>query len=221
MNLRQIQEQVVRDVQSSALVQAIASGSVRSEQYAAYLTDVYHYASHSAQVISLAGSRLVLSHPALANYLFGHAQEELGHELWAASDLRELGYSDSEIAASSPSEACTRMLGLEYLYAAHLNPVGLFGWMFVLESLGGKVGGSIAHALDVALNLEGKALYFLRGHGEADAHHCEDLARMIGEHVSNAVDQRDFLTMTSLSRRAYLEILEGVAGASRDVKAAA
>ena len=211
MDLRQIQEQVVREVQGSELVGAIAHGSIRREQYTAYLTDVYHYACHSAQVIGLAGSRMVRSHPQLADYLFSHAREELGHEHWATSDLRDLGRTDEDIARSTASEACTKMLGLEYLYAAHLNPVGLFGWMFVLESLDGRVGGSIANALDAALKLEGKALYFLRSHGEADAHHSEDLARVIEAHIISAEDQDDFQTMVSLSRKAYLEILDDVA----------
>jgi pyrroloquinoline quinone (PQQ) biosynthesis protein C len=176
------------------------------------MTDVYSYARHSSQVIGLAGSRLVLSHPELAAYLFRHAGEELGHEQWAASDLRDLGVSDAELSRLEPSSPCLRMIALEYFCATHANPVGLFGWMFVLESLGGKVGGSIATAIDGALQLEGKATRFLRGHAEADAHHSEDLLAVIAAHVRPDDDERAFLRMAAQSLDLYTAILDAAAG---------
>lgn len=172
------------------------------------MADVYCYALHSAQVIAIAGSRLVLSHPSLAQYLFRHAEEELGHDKWAASDLQDLGLSPSDIRNIVPSSPCMRMIALEYYYAAHANPVGLFGWMFVLESLGGKLGGSIATAIDQALKLGGKGTYFLHGHGEADAHHSEDLYTVISVNVESAEDQAAFLYMARESEDLYCGILD-------------
>jgi len=172
------------------------------------MSDVYCYAQHSSQVIAIAGSRLALSHPNMAEYLFRHASEELGHDEWAKSDLLDLGLTKEEVNAISPSSACLNMIGLEYFYAAHANPVGLFGWMFVLESLGSSVGGSMADALDKALRLEGKGLYFLRGHAEADAHHSEDLYRIISAGVLVEDDRLPFDRMYSESLDIYCRILD-------------
>ena len=97
---------------------------------------------------------------------------------------------------------------LEYLYAHHWNPIGLFGWMFVLESLGGRVAGGLAAKLDEVLKLNGRAQYFLKGHGEADAHHSEDLYRVIAENVRNSDDLNAFQTMADEASALYCEMLE-------------
>lgn len=208
MDLRSLQDEVTYHLMSKAIIQHLMRGQLSLQQYRKYMSDVYCYAQHSAQVISLAGSRLVLTHPLLAQYLFHHAGEELGHDEWAASDLRDLGWSETDIEKAIPSSPCARMIGLEYYYAAHANPVGLFGWMFVLESLGGRVGGSIAKAIDQALKLDGKGIYFLRGHGDADAHHSDDLYRIISENITTQRDKDAFLFMVRESEALYCEILD-------------
>lgn len=208
MDLRVLQETVTNRLMSTEIVRRVMRGDLTLDQYKSYMADVYCYALHSSQVIALAGSRLVLSHPPLAQYLFRHAEEELGHDKWAASDLRDLGLGPSDIGSIVPSSPCARMIGLEYYYAAHANPVGLFGWMFVLESLGGKIGGGIATAVDQALQLGGKGTYFLRGHGEADAHHSEDLYDVISANVESAADRADFLYMARESEDLYCAILD-------------
>jgi pyrroloquinoline quinone (PQQ) biosynthesis protein C len=203
-----MQQEVETRLLSTQLIQLLMRGQANRDHYRAYLIDVLAYSRHSSTVIGHAGSRLVLNHPALAQYLFHHATEELGHDEWVISDLRDLGMSDVEITASQPSSACLRMIGLEYLYAMHDNAVGLFGWMFTLESLGGTVGGQIADSIDRSLDLGGKALYFLRGHADADSRHSEDLFRHITEHVTTTADRSSFERMAQESSDLYCGILD-------------
>ena len=208
MNLREMQENAVQTVLKTSLCRAVMDGKLERCEYVKYLSDVYCYALHSAQVIGMAGVRLTLSHPPLAEYLFTHAAEELGHDKWAGSDLLDLGLKPDSLRQMQPSSACLRMIALEYLYATQWNAVGLFGWMFVLESLGGSVGGSLAACVDRTLSLDGKAMYFLKGHAQADAHHSEDLYRVIDGNVSTQDDRSAFLTMYEESLRLYCEILD-------------
>lgn len=208
MELRAFQEKIADHLLSTEIVRQLMGGKLSIDQYKAYIADVYCYALHSSQVIALAGARMVLSHPPMAQYLLHHAVEELGHDKWAESDLKDLGLSQEDIRGIVPSSPCARMIGLEYYYAAHANPVGLFGWMFVLESLGGKVGGKIAQAIDQVLKLDGKGIYFLRGHGEADTHHSEDLYRIISENLKSQEDQDAFLFMARESEELYCAILD-------------
>lgn len=208
MNLHHIENETVSAVSSTRLVRAIRNGEIQREQYLAYLSDVYLYARCSSQVIGIAGTRLALSHPELASYLYAHAAEELGHDRWAAQDLKELGLSEGQIFYLQPSAPCRYMVALEYYYAVHENPVGLFGWMFTLESLGGKLGGNVASALDRALELNGRALSFLRGHGEADVHHASDLNRVIEAHITEEKDWIAFSAMANDARELYCGILD-------------
>lgn len=213
MDLRAMQDQVTQRLMGTTVIRQLMSGQLQKSQYIAYMSDVYSYALHSSIVIGSAANRLVHSHPAMAEYLFRHAAEELGHDRWAASDLADLGLSEAQIAEIAPSSACLHMIGLEYYYACHANPVGLFGWMFVLESLGGRVGGGIAQSVDKVLRLNGKGLVFLQGHGEADAHHSEDLYRVIGIDVRSERDKGDFLRMFAESADSYCAILDGASQA--------
>jgi heme oxygenase len=208
MNLRKMQDDVADQLTARPFVKSIFRGDLQRAEYVRYMCDVHCYALHSSQVIAIAGARLALSHPPMAAYLFNHAAEELGHDTWAHSDLLDLGLTPHDISTITPSPPCLRMIGLEYFYAAHDNPAGLFGWMFVLESLGGKVGGGVAAALDATLKLEGKGLYFLKGHGEADSHHSEDLYRVISENLSSEEDRRVFLRMYREAIDLYCEILD-------------
>ena len=221
MDIRSIQKKAISRLLSTRIVKELIEGRISLEQYAAYISDVYSYALHSSQVIALAGSRLALSHPPLAQYLYRHAEEELGHDKWAASDLQDLGLSPEEIEKIAPSSSCLRMLGVEYYYAAHANPIGLFGWLFVLESLGGEAGGKIASALDHALQLKGKGTYFLRGHGDADAQHSEDLCSVIQQNVSSPEDIDTFLFVAAESEALYAEILDHAYDAQRHTARAA
>lgn len=208
MNLHEKAESATNEIISSKLVRAVKEEKITRTQYIAYISDVYTYARHSSQVIGLAANRLVLSHPELASYLYRHAVEELGHDKWAASDLVELGLTHGEIESIQPSSACLRMIALEYFYAAHSNPVGLFGWMFVLECLGGKIGGSVAISIDKALHLNNKGIYFLSGHGEADAQHSEDLITVISNSVTAIEDIAAFERMINESTELYRDILD-------------
>lgn len=208
MDLRTLQKQATDRLMSTKIVSELTRETFSLQQYRTYMCDVYSYALHSSQVIALAGSRLVLSHSPLAQYLFRHAEEELGHDQWAASDLADLGLSPLEIKKVLPSSPCIRMIGFEYYYAAHANPIGLFGWMFVLETLGGKSASRISKAIDQALKLNGKATYFLRGHGDADAQHSEDLCSVIGDGVTSPEDVETFLYTVAESESLYCDILD-------------
>lgn len=206
--LRELQSTVQARLMGTRIVDAVMRGTVELAQYRRYLVDVHAYAQHSAQVIALAGARVAMSRPALAEYLFRHAGEELGHDRWAAQDLAELGVNVTELPTLQPSTPCLRMIGLEYLYAAHLNSVGLFGWMFVLETLGGSIGGPISARLDQVLGLHGRGLRFLRGHADADAHHSKDLMEVIGQHVEVDADVAAFRRMADETVDLYVELLD-------------
>lgn len=206
--LKSLRSGTLQRLQSSELFRRLMGTSINKNIYAGYLINVYHYAKHSARVISLAGSRCVTSHPQLAAYLMRHATEEIGHEEWAHSDLLELGVSEQRIAESRPGVSCTSMIGMEYYVAGYWNPVALFGWLFVLEALGDDVGGLVAKKLDASLQLAGKGSYFLAGHSEADHDHIKDITDTIEKYMKDERDIADMLHIAQTSCELYLGILQ-------------
>ena len=180
--LSSVRQRVLEGITATPIVANVLSGDADRQAYTRYLTNVWHYAQHSSIVIGLAGSRCVTGHPELATYLLHHAQEELGHDQWALDDLAALGVQEEEVRASRPVVSCAAMIGYEYYVAGVANPVGLFGWLYVLEAMGDDLGGMAAKALGGALNLE-QGLKFLAGHGEADVEHTRDIIAQIEQHI--------------------------------------
>ena len=189
----------------------VLGGSSDPAFYTRYLENIWHYAQHSATVIGLAGSRCVLTHPKLADYLLHHALEELGHEQWALDDLAALNVAKEKVMASRPVPACASMIGLEYYVAGHSNPVGLFGWLFVLEAMGDDLGHVASEAIKKGLNLP-DGVKFLSGHGEADKDHTKEIIDQIEHNVTGQdLDEVHFIAdvMGDLYVRMFAEIGEG------------
>ncbi len=120
-----------------------------------------------------------------ACYLLHRAREELGHDQWALDDLAAMGIGEAEMRASRPVPACAAMVGYEHYIAMHANPVGLFGWMYILEAMGDNLGFLASDSITDTEGLTG-GVKFLAGHGEADADHTVDLTEQITENVRDS-----------------------------------
>ena len=188
--LLQTRARVREAIVETPLVASLMAGRISRDAYADYLRNVFAYAEHSAKVIALAASRCMNSHPGLARYLLHHAEEEQGHDRWALDDLADLGYSQAQVTAVDPVPSCSAMIGFEYFTAGHANPVGLFGWLYVLEAMGDDLGSDVAGKVDEALSLGGKALRFIAGHGVADVEHTADITTQIDRHLAAPEDRR-------------------------------
>jgi pyrroloquinoline quinone (PQQ) biosynthesis protein C len=207
--LLSIRRAVLEGLKDTPLVARTLAGDPDLAAYARYLTNVWHYAQHSATVIALAGARCVASHPPLAEYLLHHAQEELGHERWALDDLGALGVSAEDVRRTRPVPACAAMIGFEYYTAAHDNPVGIFGWLYVLEAMGDDLGSLAADALRRGLG-RAEGLKFLAGHAEADVAHTNDLTTQIGAQV-RGTDLEDVVHVARVVGDLYVRMFREIA----------
>ncbi len=196
----------------SGIAEALSKGDGSDAKfYIRYLTNVWHYAQHSSTVIGLAGTRCVLSHPPLAQYLLHHALEELGHDQWVLEDLRALNVAEEEVGKSKPVPACAAMIGYEYYIAAYGNPVGLFGWLYILEAMGDDLGHLVSAAIKQGLNIP-EGVKFLSGHGEADAEHTKDIVEQIERNILDTdLEDVHFVAgvVADLYARMFKEIMEG------------
>lgn len=154
--------------------------------YVRYLQRIAHqYAPHSPVVMALAASRCKDSHPELARYLLHHAGEEKGHNEWALKDLQALRVPEKDVQATRPVPSCAAMIGYTYYVAGYANPIGLFGWMYILEAVGSDLGEEAATNLKQKLRLTDEAIRFVGGHGQADQVHTREIADQIEKHVKS------------------------------------
>jgi hypothetical protein len=122
--LYELRGRSLRRVRATALVRSVLAGDIPREAYVNYLQDVHQYAKHSPVVIAMAGARAT-ANIGVARYLINHATEELGHDVWAREDLEALGVADDQIRDARASHPCMSMIGMEYYWACHANPVAL------------------------------------------------------------------------------------------------
>lgn len=203
-----VREKVLRGITSTRAVASVLSGAPDPVVYQRYLMNVWCYAQHSSTVIGLAGSRCVQANPKLADYLLHHAREELGHEQWALQDLAALKIARSVVESSRPVPSCAAMIGYEYYIAGHANPVGLFGWLYVLEAMGDELGHVISDRIRDGLQLP-TGVKFLKGHGEADEEHTKDLTEQIIHNVKD-VDRPDIHHVADVVGDLYVRIFQEI-----------
>lgn len=142
-----IRKQVLDELLQTRALRQVKAGTVDRAGYIRYLLNVFHYAQYSPVVMRIAASRCLASHPELASYLLRHAQDEAGHHLWALEDLRDLGVGEEEIHASRPVPSCAALIGYTHYVAGFANPIGIFGWMYVLEAVGLDLGNLVVEKL--------------------------------------------------------------------------
>lgn len=113
----------------------------------------------------------------VSEYLTRHIHEERSHDEWLLEDLERLGVARSSVIAERPSRAVAELVGAQYYWIAHHDPVLLLGYIFALEA-NSPSAGLIDHLQSWGLDSAG-ALSTLREHSELDGDHTADLVAVL------------------------------------------
>jgi pyrroloquinoline quinone (PQQ) biosynthesis protein C len=70
---------------------------------------------------------------ALVDYLERHADEETGHDQWTLQDAQAIGISRDEIVNAEPSLPAIHLVGAQYYWLHHKNPLAILGYIAVME----------------------------------------------------------------------------------------
>ena len=113
----------------------------------------------------------------LVDYLTQHIDEERDHDEWALEDLGSIGLSRQDILDRIPSPATAAFVGSQYYWIHHYHPVGLLGYISVLESDPGTP--EVYDDLEFRTGLPKTLFRTYRMHGELDPQHAEELSAFI------------------------------------------
>ena len=69
----------------------------------------------------------------LADYFGHHVTEEAAHDEWLLDDMEVLGFKRHEILERIPPAEAAEMVGAQYYWLHHSDPVALLGYVAVLE----------------------------------------------------------------------------------------
>jgi pyrroloquinoline quinone (PQQ) biosynthesis protein C len=109
----------------------------------------------------------------LASYLETHIEEESGEDEWLLLDLEALGLDRSTVLDHVPSPNVARLVGAQYYWVLHVDPVAVLGYLAALERDPPSV--ELIDDLSERTGHDRAAFRTLIAHAERDPEHAEEL----------------------------------------------
>jgi thiaminase len=146
--------------------------------YASWLSQTFHFVSHSTRLIALAASRFYLDQEGLHNRFLAHIHEEKSHEKLAIHDIKALGLEPANFPELSVTKGFYRS---QYYFIERVDAASFLGYIMALEGIAVYAGPVALKKVQKAHGI--KAASFLKVHSEEDV-----------EHIEQALNQFDQLT---------------------------
>lgn len=137
------------------------------------LVETYHYIRHSVPLMELAATHCTTPQAKTAAYYRHHVDEEKDHDVWLLEDLASVEQDPEAIKASSPLRPTLGMVATQYYLIERVNPVGLLGYMYILEGMTPtpEQVEKYARRADIPTG----ALRTILEHAALDPHHIADM----------------------------------------------
>ncbi|HEY5567801.1 MAG TPA: iron-containing redox enzyme family protein [Gammaproteobacteria bacterium] len=164
---------------ASPVIADCLAGRVSLTSYVAFLTEAYHHVKHTVPLLMACGSRLPERLAWLSGGIVEYVEEEYGHEQWILDDIDACGGDSAAARRRGPNLATELMVSYAYDTVQRVNPVGLFGMVFVLEGTSVAIATRAAQIIAERLALPKRAFSYLLSHGSVDVKHIADFERLV------------------------------------------
>jgi pyrroloquinoline quinone (PQQ) biosynthesis protein C len=111
------------------------------------------------------------------HYLHKHIPEETGHHEWILDDGEALGLNRAEIPERLPKESATQLVGVQYYWIHHYNPIALAGYIATMEGNPDPV--EFIEALATRTKLPLKCFSSFLYHAKIDHRHRRELDEVL------------------------------------------
>lgn len=175
-------EAELEKLQKAPLVQHFATAEIGRARYQRFLTDLYPVVAHFCPVMLAAAARCPDALSDVRSFLYEHAREEKGHELWVLEDCGAVGGAAfvEQVKIARPASEVQAMVAFNRELAEREHPCGVLGMVLTLEAMAARIAGSAAAAVSRALQLpDGSGVKFLASHGPLDACHLAELYELL------------------------------------------
>lgn len=162
-------------------VQDGIKGDWSLEDYQAFLAQAYHHVKHTLPLLMAAGSRFSQREEWLREAMAEYIEEELGHQKWILSDIKNSGGDADEVENSRPGLACEVLVAYAYDTIQRVSPLAFLGMVHVLEGTSIRAATEAAENLADKLNLSKNCFSYLTSHGSLDISHVDFFASLINK----------------------------------------
>lgn len=184
-------------------------GRISRQTYLDYLAEAYHHVKHTVPLMRLAHERLAADKAWLRAALDDYIAEETGHEEWILDDIAETGGNAAAVRHGTPRPATAAMVAYAYDFVRHVNPVGFFGMVFVLEGTSTQLATVGAEALMKTLDLPRSCFRYLLSHGALDLDHIQFLQSVVNR-IEDAADQAAVIHMAKTMFVLFADVFRGI-----------
>jgi pyrroloquinoline quinone (PQQ) biosynthesis protein C len=132
----------------------------------------------------------------LADYLEQHIAEESGEDEWALQDLELLGVDRSAVLARVPSANVARLVGAQYYWVLHVDPVAVLGYLAALER--DPTPLEFIDELVRRTGYERAAFRTLIAHAERDPDHARELDELL-DSIELTNEQWELVTLSAMN----------------------
>jgi thiaminase len=153
------------------------------ELYRITMTQIYHYTRHNSLNQAVAAFRADPDQIGLLRFVYGHADEELGHEKMVLHDLRAIGLLGADEGIDEePLPAVDALINYLYGIALRDGPVARLGYSYWAESVYGYIAPVLLQAR-ASLGLTDQEMAFFVAHAEIDSKHAAEVRQAISKAV--------------------------------------
>jgi pyrroloquinoline quinone (PQQ) biosynthesis protein C len=150
-----------------------------------------------------------------AQYLHRHIPEETGHHEWILDDGEALGLTRTEIPQRLPKESATQLVGAQYYWIHHHNPIALAGYIATME--GNPDSVEFIEALAKRSKLPLKCFSSFIYHAKIDHRHRRELDEVL-DTLPLTASHLELIGISSLRTiRLMTGILEDIIESGRSV----
>lgn len=174
--------------ENSNFFKAVRDGLKDRRFYALLLIQTYHYTKHNA-----INQAMVCQNPNMTDfnymkYCLNHAEEEVGHEMMALNDLKNLGADISDPAMlPAPSIETDVFVAYVYYVSQTGNPVQRLGYSLWAEDAYAHITPTLQIAAQ-NMELRKPEMTFFIDHAVIDKKHSEDVQKQISRMCKNQKD---------------------------------
>ncbi|MBL8555389.1 MAG: iron-containing redox enzyme family protein [Phenylobacterium sp.] len=175
-------------------------GHITRDTYLAYLAQAYHHVSHTVPLLRRARDGMDRAHAPFRAALSEYISEETGHEQWILNDIARAGGDAEAVRTGAPAPATELMVAYAYDYVGRVNPMGMFGMVYVLEGTSIALATAGASAVARALGLGPECFSYLSSHGALDQDHMAFFASL----MDRVEDPADRAAIVHVARRVFV-----------------
>jgi hypothetical protein len=190
------------------VVARMLAGRLRIEEYRRLLLNLRQQVVEGSRWISRAASNLGPDHEELRSLFLRHAVAEHRDYRLIEENYVAAGGSLDEIRSAPKNIGSEALSAFMYQAASRRDPLGLLGAMFVIESLGERLAGPWAAAIQAQLGLANEAFSFLAHHGANDGDHIDMFDRALALAVIDGAVADDVVRHARIVARLYRLQLE-------------